>query len=86
MALTQNLTMSEEQWIDFEITFLLGHNYHTDIAQHLFDKRKSKHLKQMQQQKKRIAADNDSDNLEELITLDYSLNKKTSDKKDESKF
>ena len=86
MALAQNTTMNDEDWIDFEITFLIGHQYHTDFAQRLFDKRKAKHLKQMRQQKKRIAADNDTDNLEELITLNASLDKKTSRKEDESKY
>ncbi len=43
MALADNRVMNEEEWIDFEITFLLGHQYHTDIAQRLFDKRKAKH-------------------------------------------
>jgi predicted metal-dependent HD superfamily phosphohydrolase len=85
MALADNRLMSEEQWIDFEITFLLGHQFHTDIAQRLFDKRKAKHLKQMQQQKKRLAANDVANNFEDLITLNASLDEKTAHRKEEKK-
>lgn len=77
MTLADNRLMNEEEWLDFKITFLIGHQFHTDIAQRLFDKQKAKHLKQMRQQKKRLTSDDPGDNFEDLIALNASLDEKT---------
>lgn len=50
----RGINMSEPEWIDFEIDFLLRHRYHTEIARQLFSKQKNKHLKQLHKQKLRL--------------------------------
>ncbi len=54
LTLTKNLTMSEQEWIDFEMEFITQHNYQTDVAQNLYGKLKKKHIKQLQKQKLRL--------------------------------
>jgi len=51
-------SMTEEEWLDFEIAFMLSHNYQTDIARAAFDASKSKHIKILYRQKERITAGN----------------------------
>lgn len=51
---TQNRVMSEEEWIDFELDFMLAHQYHTPIAKDLFEQRKMKHILQLRKQKMRL--------------------------------
>lgn len=53
-VLTRNRIMSEEEWVDFELNFMLGHEYHTVVAQELFNKRKAKHIQQLLKQKRRL--------------------------------
>lgn len=55
--LTRNRIMSEEEWVDFELNFLLGHEYHTVVAQEMFNKRKAKHIQQLLKQKRRLTPD-----------------------------
>jgi predicted metal-dependent HD superfamily phosphohydrolase len=52
--LTKNNIMSEQEWIDFEINFMLTHEYHTAVAQEMFNKRKGKHIQQLLKQKRRL--------------------------------
>jgi predicted metal-dependent HD superfamily phosphohydrolase len=52
--LTRNWIMSEQDWIDFEINFMLMHEYHTAVAQELFNKKKAKHVQQLLKQKRRL--------------------------------
>lgn len=54
MLLTKNVIMSEQEWVDFELDFVANHEYHTDIARDLFDKRKEKHISQLRKQKFRL--------------------------------
>jgi predicted metal-dependent HD superfamily phosphohydrolase len=65
---SKNQLMSEEEWIDFELTFMLGHQYHTDAAKELFDKRKYKHIIQLRKQKKRLNPE--SDDAEDLFLFE----------------
>lgn len=53
-VLTRNLVMSDQDWVDFEINFMLTHEYHTVVAQELFNKRKAKHVQQLLKQKRRL--------------------------------
>ena len=56
-TLTRNKIMSEQEWIDFEINFMLGHEYHTAVARELFNKKKAKHIQQLLKQKRRLNPD-----------------------------
>ncbi|MTB49681.1 Pycsar system effector family protein [Lewinella sp. W8] len=65
-ALTRNMIMSDQEWIDFELGFMLAHEYHTEAARELFGERKSKHVKQLYKRKKALYPDQTPSNLEEL--------------------
>jgi predicted metal-dependent HD superfamily phosphohydrolase len=55
--LTQERIMSEQEWMEFELDFMLHHEYHTDAARELFNKRKVKHIQQLVKQKRRLNPD-----------------------------
>ena len=57
MLLARNVIMSEQEWVDFELDFMMRHRYHTDIARSLYNKRKRKHIKQLNKQKLRLMPD-----------------------------
>ena len=57
LVLTRNNVMSDQDWVDFEINFMLTHEYHTVVAQELFNKRKAKHIQQLLKQKRRLNPD-----------------------------
>ena len=46
--------MSEAEWIDFELYFMTNHQFHTDSASDLYDKRKRNHIKELRRQKIRL--------------------------------
>ncbi|MEI6410366.1 MAG: Pycsar system effector family protein [Bacteroidota bacterium] len=54
LILTRNLIMTEQEWVDFELNFMLNHSYHTVVANELFNKRKAKHVQQLLKQKRRL--------------------------------
>jgi predicted metal-dependent HD superfamily phosphohydrolase/protein-S-isoprenylcysteine O-methyltransferase Ste14 len=54
MLLAREIVMSEQEWVDFELDFMIQHRYHTDVARSLFDKRKRKHISQLNKQKLRL--------------------------------
>ena len=56
-VLTRGNVMSDQDWVDFEINFMLTHEYHTVVAQELFNKRKGKHIQQLLKQKRRLNPD-----------------------------
>jgi predicted metal-dependent HD superfamily phosphohydrolase len=60
---TQNRIMTEPEWVDFELNFMLQHRYHTATARELFDQRKFKHIVQLRKQKMRL-------NPQEALTMD----------------
>lgn len=66
-ALTRDMTMSEQEWVDFELGFMLNHEYHTEAARELYGDRKSKHVKQLYKRKKALYPDQTPTNLEELV-------------------
>jgi len=68
-VLTRNRIMSEPEWVDFELNFMLTHEYHTVIAQEMLNKRKGKHIQQLLKQKRRLNPDK-SPTLEELALTD----------------
>lgn len=52
LTLTKGLTMGEQEWVSFELKFISAHQYHTEVGQKLYAKRKKKHIRQL---KKRYA-------------------------------
>lgn len=66
LAVTRNMIMSDQEWIDFELNFMLNHEYHTEAAREMFGERKSKHVKQLYKRKKALYPDQTPSNLEEL--------------------
>lgn len=65
LFLTQNIVMSENEWVNFELDFITGHQYYTEVAHELFDKRKQKHIRQLMKHKMRLNPDT-VDLIEEL--------------------
>lgn len=65
-ALTREMIMSDQEWIDFELNFMLNHEFYTEAARELFGERKSKHVKQLYKRKKALYPDQTPSNLEEL--------------------
>ncbi len=64
-ALTREMIMSDQEWIDFELNFMLGHEYHTEAARELYGDRKGKHVKQLYKRKQRLYPDTTPSNLDE---------------------
>lgn len=69
LILTRKSVMSEQEWVDFELNFMLNHSYHTAVANELFNKRKAKHIQQLLKQKRRLNPDK-APTVEELAILD----------------
>jgi predicted metal-dependent HD superfamily phosphohydrolase len=63
IVLAKGKVMTEEEWVDFELAFMLQHHFHTPIGEMLYDKRKAKNIKQLRKQKSRL-------NPYEAITVD----------------
>lgn len=71
--LTRDLIMGEQGWINFELNFMLGHEYHTTVARELFNKKKAKHIQQLLKQKRRLSPDEAPSVDEIAITEDAGL-------------
>ena len=54
MLMTKDILMSEQEWVDFELDFMVNHRYHTEVARKLFSKQKNQHIKQLLKQKQRL--------------------------------
>ncbi|MBL7804871.1 MAG: HD domain-containing protein [Saprospiraceae bacterium] len=68
-TLTRQWVMSDSDWVDFELDFLLNHDYHTAVASDMFNKRKAKHIQQLVKQKRRLNPSK-APTLQELALLD----------------
>jgi len=68
MALVGDVIMNEQEWLDFEIKFLSGHQYHSEAAQVLYEKEKQKHIKQLIKQKARLNPTSLTANEVEILT------------------
>lgn len=69
LILARKTVMSEQDWVDFELNFMLNHSYHTAVANDLFNKRKAKHIQQLIKQKRRLNPEHAA-TMEELALLD----------------
>ncbi len=54
LFLTQNIVMSEHEWVNFELDFITHQQYYTEVAHEMFDKRKQKHIRQLIKHKMRL--------------------------------
>lgn len=68
-VLTRDQIMSEQEWTEFELNFMLGHEYHTAVAREMFNKRKAKHIQQLLKQKRRLSPD-EAPTVQELAITD----------------
>ncbi|MBK8969265.1 MAG: HD family phosphohydrolase, partial [Lewinellaceae bacterium] len=68
-VLTRDQIMSDQEWIDFELNFMLGHEYHTAVAKEMLNKRKAKHIQRLLKQKRRLNPGK-APTMQELALLD----------------
>ncbi|MFN0013049.1 MAG: Pycsar system effector family protein [Saprospiraceae bacterium] len=68
-VLTRDKVLSDEEWVDFELNFMLAHDYHTVVAREMLNKRKAKHIQQLLKQKRRLNPDK-APTVEELALMD----------------
>ena len=54
LELVRNITMTEEEWIDFELEFMQNHTFHTDVARQLYQKSKQEHIDKLLNEKARL--------------------------------
>ncbi len=47
LLMTRQNFMPEEEWVQFELDFMLRHYYHTEVARQLYDATKQKNIKQL---------------------------------------
>lgn len=77
MAIARGIVMSDPEWVEFEINFLMQHSYHTDVARKFFNEQKLKHIKQLNKQKLRL----NPDTLQSMREEEQSKKKKKKKKK-----
>lgn len=53
LAVTRNKVMSDEEWVDFELKFMLSQDFHTTAAEDLYGKQKSKHISKLERRQKK---------------------------------
>ncbi len=68
-VLTRSQVMSDQDWLDFELNFMLTHEYHTAVAQEMLNRRKAKHIRRLVKQKRRLNPEK-APTMEELAMLD----------------
>lgn len=54
LLLTRNRIMTDIEWVDFELEFMLKHHYHTGEGERLFGEQKRKHIRQLEKQRRRL--------------------------------
>lgn len=54
LLLTRNRIMTDIEWVDFELNFMVNHHYHTGEGERLFGEQKRKHIRQLDKQKRRL--------------------------------
>ena len=82
LALVKDLIMNEQEWIDFELSFMKNHQFHTKVGQTIYEKNKAKHIKQLVKQKARLNPDSLSS--DEIAILAKKTDKKKGKKKHKS--
>jgi predicted metal-dependent HD superfamily phosphohydrolase len=54
LLLTRDRTMSDVEWVDFELEFMLNHHYHCGEGERLYGAQKRKHIRQLEKQRRRL--------------------------------
>ena len=54
LGITRNMLMSGKEWVDFELDFINNHEFHTEVANELYNSRKKKNIKQLKKYKQRL--------------------------------
>ena len=54
LLMTRSIMMSEQEWIRFELDFMANHSYFTSVARDIYEKRKRKHIRQLEKQLQRL--------------------------------
>jgi predicted metal-dependent HD superfamily phosphohydrolase len=54
LLMTRHNFMPEEEWVEFELDFMLGHSFHTEVAQQLLEATKQINIKQLRKYQQRI--------------------------------
>ena len=54
LLLTRDTIMTDIEWVDFELNFMLSHHYQTGEGERLFGEQKRKHIRQLEKQKRRL--------------------------------
>jgi len=75
-TLTQNKTMSEPEWIQFELDFINNQEYHTQKAKQLFDTKKQKHIRQLNKLNARLHPEQEVLSMEEIAEKEKRKKKK----------
>ena len=75
-TLTQNKTMSEPEWIQFELDFINNQEYHTQKAKELFDTRKQKHIRQLNKLNARLHPEQEVLSMQEIADKEKRKKKK----------
>ncbi|MEM6877390.1 MAG: Pycsar system effector family protein [Bacteroidota bacterium] len=83
-ALTRELIMSDQEWIDFELNFMLAHSYHTPEAQELFGEQKDRHVRQLLKRKKQLLPDQTPADYDSMIESTKKKKKSKKKKKEKS--
>ncbi len=55
LSITRQKIMSEQDWVEFELNFVVNHQFHTEVAREKFGKLKEKHIQQLMKQKLRLS-------------------------------
>ena len=85
LTLTRNTNMSEQEWVDFELEFISKHRYKTPAGKELYDKRKHKHIRQLNKQKIRLNPQAEVVSMDEIAVRGKKRNKKKNKSKSEPK-
>ena len=77
LAQTQNWVMSDQDWADFELAFIIDHDYHTEMGRAMYQKRKEKHIRQLKKYKLRL----NPETVDLIEEIEKRVNKKKKKKK-----
>lgn len=55
LLLTRDYIMTDVEWVNFELEFMVGHHYHTGEGERLYGEQKRKHVRQLYKQRRRLS-------------------------------
>lgn len=81
MYLSSDRVMTDNEWVDFELDFMLHHQYHSGEAERHFGDQKRKHIRQLEKRKRRLNPEIAQQIIQEEALLKESKSKKKKKKK-----